>query len=84
LHSILSAGQYWKAAVIKPEDNKYAMPDYTHFSLDLFYTPARLKNLQAELLIVYKWGSSEIPEDPYLILNKVDLLHTNLVVNYTF
>ncbi len=84
LRTLLSAGRYWKAEVSTVEDNKYAMPDYSHLSLDLFYTPKRLKNLQPELLLVYKHGNGNIPDDSTLILNKVDLLHINLVLNYDF
>ena len=84
LHSILSTGRHWKATVATAEDNKYALPNYTHLNLDLFYTSARLKNLQPEFLLTYKRGNGEIPDNAYLFLNKVDLLHINLVVNYNF
>jgi hypothetical protein len=84
LHGILSAGQYWKAPVTSAEDNKYALPDYTHVNLEFFYMPAHLKNLKPELLLAYKRGNGQIPDDPALFLNKIDMLHINLVVNYNF
>ncbi|CAN0589654.1 unnamed protein product, partial [Ectocarpus sp. 12 AP-2014] len=49
--SIFSLGQHWKPSVLNPLLNKYAIPDYTHLNLDLFFNFKKLKNLKPELLI---------------------------------
>ncbi|SDL92173.1 outer membrane porin, OprD family [Catalinimonas alkaloidigena] len=84
LQGIVSAGHHWRASVTEAAANKYAQPSYTHLNLDLFYTPAALRRLQTELLLTYKIGQGDIPENPAFVLNKVDMGLINLIVNYTF
>ncbi|MFT6995976.1 MAG: hypothetical protein ACJA1P_002722, partial [Maribacter sp.] len=49
--SILSLGRHWKPSVLDAVLNKYALPDYTHLNLDLFFNFKKLKNLKPELLV---------------------------------
>ncbi|ELR73455.1 hypothetical protein C900_04307 [Fulvivirga imtechensis AK7] len=84
LRTVFSAGHHWKPPVTDPADNKYAQPGYTHLNFDIFYTSEKLKHLQPELLLVYKIGQGDFPENPNFILNKVDMFQVNFVVNYNF
>lgn len=84
LQSILSVGHQWKPSVLDPEKNKYAIPDYTHINLDLFFHFEKLKNLQPELLLVTKLASGDFPENPNFYYNKTDLFQVNFVLNYLF
>ncbi len=84
LNTIASIGHHWKADVINAADNKYAIPSYTHFNLDLFYKNEKLKNLQPELLLSYKLGSGNYAYNPNFVQDKVDMFQINLIVNYLF
>ncbi|WP_258099139.1 OprD family outer membrane porin [Marinoscillum pacificum] len=84
LRSIASVGRHWKADLTNAADNKYAVPDYTHFNLDLFYTHEKLKSLKPELLLVYKMANGTVPDNPNFYFNKVDMFQINFVVNYNF
>ncbi|ASV31721.1 OprD family outer membrane porin [Maribacter cobaltidurans] len=82
--SILSLGRHWKPSVTDAENNKYAMPDYTHINLDLFLNIKGLKNLKPELLVTGKIGNGDIPDNPNFYFNKVDMLHVDFILNYNF
>ncbi|MCA6078802.1 OprD family outer membrane porin [Fulvivirga sedimenti] len=84
LTSEFSIGRHWNPDVTNAAANKYAMPDYTHFNLDLSYRSEKVKNLYPELLITYKAARSNVPENPAIYLNKVDMWHFSLVLNYRF
>ncbi|XOV93963.1 MAG: OprD family outer membrane porin [Bacteroidota bacterium] len=81
---IFSIGHHWKPDVTNPDDNKYAIPNYYHANLDLFWMPEKLKGLRPELLMTYKIGSGDFPENPNFILNKVDMFQVNFIVNFNF
>ncbi|TLP71895.1 OprD family outer membrane porin [Maribacter sp. ACAM166] len=82
--TILSVGRHWKPKVTDAILNKYAVPDYTHINLDVFFTIKKLKRLKPELLISSKLGNGAIPNNPNFYFNKVDLLHVDLIFNYNF
>lgn len=84
LTSILSVGKHWKPDVTNAILNKYAMPDYTHINLDIFFKLKKLKNLRPELLLTSKIGNGDIPDNPNFFFNKVDMFHLDLIVNYNF
>jgi len=84
LTSILSIGKHWKPDVTDAVLNKYAMPDYTHINLDLFFHLKKIKRLKPELLITSKIGNGTIPDNPNFYFNKVDMFHLNLILNYNF
>lgn len=84
LKSILSIGKHWKASVLDPKNNKYAIPDYTHINADFWWTHKRLKGFAPELLLTYKMSNGKFPENPNFIHNKVDMFQINLIVNYNF
>ncbi|TDQ32362.1 OprD family outer membrane porin [Zeaxanthinibacter enoshimensis] len=82
--TILSLGRHWKPSVQDPIKNKYAVPDYTHINLDLFFNFKGLKNLKPELLLTAKLANGEFPDNPNFYLNKTDLFHFDLILNYNF
>ena len=84
LTSILSVGKHWKPDVTNAILNKYAMPDYTHINLDIFFKLKKFKNLRPELLLTSKIDNGDIPDNPNFFFNKVDMFHLDLIVNYNF
>ena len=84
LTSILSIGKHWKPEVTDASLNKYAMPDYTHINLDVFFNFKKLKRLKPELLLTSKLGNGDIPDNPNFYFNKVDLFHVDVILNYNF
>lgn len=65
--------------------NKYGMPSYYHFSVGLDYSlSGYFEGLHLRFLTVNKWSQnkSSVP-DSYRI-NRVDLWHFNLVMDYLF
>ncbi|CAG2533751.1 OprD family [Maribacter dokdonensis] len=84
LKTILSVGKHWKGSVTDATLNKYALPDYTHINLDVFFTIKKLKHLRPELLITSKIANGNIPNNPNLYFNKVDMFHLDIIFNYNF
>ena len=84
LMSIISIGKHWKPEVTDAVLNKYAMPDYTHINLDIFFNIKKIKHLKPELLITSKIGNGEFPDNPNFYFNKVDLFHLDFIINYNF
>ncbi len=84
LNSVLSIGHQWKPAPSDAQRNKYALPEYTQINLDLTGRFAGIRNLKPEILLTYKIGHDEFPENPAYILNKVDMFQINVVLNYQF
>lgn len=84
IRTILSVGRHWKPSVTDAENNKYALPDYTHINLDLFLNINGLKNLKPEVLVTSKIGNGDIPDNPNFYFNKVDMLHIDFILNYNF
>lgn len=84
LQAIVSAGHQWKPSVSQSENNKYAMPDYTHINLNLFFESTKIPGLKPELLLTYKAGNKTFPDTPAFVLNKIDMFQINMVLNYQF
>ena len=84
VRSILSVGHQWKPSVLDARLNKYAMPDYTQINLDLFIDLKKWKQLKPEILLVGKFADGNFPENPNFYLNKTDLFHIDLILNYNF
>ncbi|NMM48266.1 OprD family outer membrane porin [Marinigracilibium pacificum] len=81
-NTTVNVGRHFRPTVTDPELNKYAMPDYTHVNLDLYYKHKKLPKLEPELLLTWKPGSGTYPDNPNFIINKVDMFQINLVINY--
>lgn len=84
LKSIFSLGRHWKPSVLNPVLNKYAIPDYTHINLDIFFNFKKLGGFKPELLLVSKIANGDFPDNPNFIFNKVNLFHVDLILNYNF
>ena len=84
VRSILSLGHQWKPSVLDPRKNKYAIPDYTQVNLDLFLDFRKWKHFKPEILLVGKFANGEFPDNPNFYLNKTDLFHIDLILNYNF
>jgi hypothetical protein len=82
--STWSIGRHWKPSVLDAVLNKYAVPDYTHLNLDLFFNFKKLKHLKPELLITSKIANGDVPDNPNFFFNKADLVHIDLILNYNF
>jgi hypothetical protein len=84
VRTILSLGHSWKPEVTNPADNKYALPSYRHVNIDWFFLHKKLPNFKPELLLTYKKGLGDIPNNPNFFINKVDLFQINCIINYSF
>lgn len=84
VRTILSIGHQWRPSVTLPTLNKYAVPNYLHLNVDIFYEHKKLKGFKPELLLTYKYGTGEFPDKPVFVLNKVNLFLINAIVNYNF
>ncbi|WP_149302861.1 OprD family outer membrane porin [Pareuzebyella sediminis] len=84
LKSLVSVGRHWKPSVLDAKANKYAMPDYTHLNVDLFFDFKKLPNLKPELLFTKKWAHGNFPDQPNFYFNKTDLFHMDIILNYNF
>ncbi len=84
IQGIFSVGKHWKPSVLDPRLNKYAIPDYTHINIDLFFKFEKLKNLQPELLLVTKIANGDFPDNPNYYFNKTDMFHIDIILNYNF
>ncbi len=84
LVTIFSLGRHWKPSVLEAVLNKYAIPDYTHLNIDVFFNFKKLGNLKPELLLTTKIANGDVPDNPNFFFNKVDLFHVDLILNYNF
>lgn len=65
--------------------NKYGMPSYLQFNVDLRYTfSGMLKGLDAQFLAVSKTNKGNLYGDGRFEINKVNLMVYNVVLNYHF
>jgi hypothetical protein len=78
-------GHYYLPDVYDFRLNKYGIPSYTQFNLGVKYEfGKKLKGLDAEFLYVRKDELGNTYENLEYIMNKVNLNHFNLVLNYHF
>lgn len=81
----LAYGHYFLPDVKDPSRNKYGLPAYAQVNAEVRYVfDKRLKGLQAQLLVVHKFGAGETYNDDRYVFNKVDMTNYNLVLDYTF
>ena len=65
--------------------NKYALPSYMQYNLDLRYVFAKhLKGWEAQLIYFYKDAMGNTYNNPKYYINKVDMGHFNFIVNFHF
>ncbi len=65
--------------------NKYGMPTYWQINGDIKHEfEGFFEGLDAELIVVYKGNVGAQPEKASFVFNKVNMWHTNFIVNYHF
>jgi hypothetical protein len=65
--------------------NKYALPSYMQYNLDVRYVFAKhLKGWEAQLIYFYKDATGNTYNNPKYYINKVDMGHFNFIVNFHF
>ena len=65
--------------------NKYGMPSYTQFNLDLRYRfKGLMEGLEIQILIVDKQNAGKTYQNEKYVFNKVNLMIYNLIINYHF
>ncbi|MEJ2006149.1 MAG: hypothetical protein P8X57_14565, partial [Cyclobacteriaceae bacterium] len=84
LNTDVNIGRHWTPDVTNASANKYAMPDYCHINLDLSYQNENLRGFAPEILITHKASRNGNVENPNIQLNKVDMWHFSLILNYRF
>ena len=85
LDAEISAGYYELPDVKNTRLNKYGLPSYYQFNLDLKYSfSGLLGGLNAELLYLYKMRNGNIYEDLRYVIHKTDMQQINLIINYNF
>ena len=78
-------GRYWLPAVTDAVLNKYVFPSYMQFGLNAQYQfKGDWKGLAIQFLNVAKLPESDAEYTTRQAMNKVDMFHTELVVNYAF
>ena len=89
LSATVGYGRYYKPDVKNAVLNKYGMPSYAQFNVDVFYKfKGALKGLELEYLMARKYATGETYEsgaNPYsYTFKKVDMTIHNLILNYNF
>ncbi|GEO21849.1 hypothetical protein [Cyclobacterium qasimii] len=78
-------GLYFLPDPADAEKNKYAMPSYAQANLGVRYNPKKwIEGLNMHLILMNKTALDQQNLRPAWVYNKVNLFHTNLILNYTF
>ncbi len=81
----ISAGYYRMPDVKNYRLNKYGMPSYWQTNLSVLYEfDGFMKGLDAQVIVLYKGKNGETYEVPNYTFNKVNMMHTNVILNYHF
>lgn len=81
----LAGGYFMMPDVLNFNLNKYGMPSYYQINFDFRYQFNGFWNgLDLQLLAVSKLNAGELHNNLRYKINKVDMLHINLVLNYHF
>lgn len=80
-----SAGIYQMPDVTNFELNKYGLGDYAHINLNAkYFFQNKLKGLDIQVLLMSKLNMDDKNLAEKYIYNRVNLFHTNIIVNYYF
>ena len=83
--SLLSVGYVSLPDVKTVALNKYGLPSYFQANIDLRKSfSGFLEGFETQLLLSTKIGMGETYENNRYVINKVDMIHANLIVNYYF
>lgn len=81
----ISAGYYQMPDVKDFRLNKYGMPSYWQLNFSMTHDfEGFIKGLDAQVILMYKGKLGETYEVPNYVFNKVNMFHTNLILNYHF
>ncbi len=81
----IAFGQYELPDVLNPRLNKYGLPSYRQWNVDLRYRLAGFwKGLDMQLLYLYKQGIGNTHGSARYVINKVDMSQWNWVLNFQF
>ena len=81
----LAYGHFYLPDIKQAAINKYAFPSYTQTNFDVRYQCGGIfEGLKIQFLYVYKGRLGEIYQNKKYIINKVDMSHFNLILNYSF
>jgi hypothetical protein len=81
----LAYGQFYLPDIKQAALNKYAFPSFRQVNLDVRYTfGGALEGLRAHVLILWKGNMGNTYDQPKYQINKVDMWHYNLILNYHF
>lgn len=78
-------GHFYLPDVKKPALNKYAFPAFNQFNFDVRYQfSGALEGLRVQFLYAGKGRLGEVYGNDKYVINKVDMSHFNLILNYTY
>lgn len=81
----LTYGHFYLPDVKDVRLNKYAFPAFRQLNADVRYTfGGALQGLQAQFLYVWKGRLADTYHNPRYTINRVNLSHINLIINYYF
>lgn len=85
IHTSVAFGYYDLPEVSNYKLNKYGMPSYTQFNFDTRYKfNGLLKGLEIQILFIHKGKTGNSYDNQKFVINKVDMSHWNIVLNYQF
>lgn len=78
-------GHYYLPDIKEVALNKYAFPAYKQFNTDVRYSfGGALKGLRAQMVFVWKGRIGDVYGNDKFVINKVEMTHYNVILNYTF
>lgn len=81
----LDGGRYWMPTISNSRLNKYAMPSYYQFGINVQYQfKGNWQGLAIQSLHVVKLAAADAVYTPKQAYNKVDMYHGELIVSYAF
>ncbi len=81
----IAAGYYDLPPVTNFRLNKYGMPSYYHLLTNVQYKfSGALKGTSVRVIYLYKGNAADLITNPKYVINKVNMHHFNLIIDYWF
>lgn len=81
----LAAGKVFLPDVMDFANNKYGLPSYYQFNMDVrYFFKGFLEGMDMQFLFVSKWRATQSDLMPKHLINKVDMWMINWIFNYHF
>lgn len=78
-------GHFYLPDVTNAVLSKYAFPSFRQLNLDIRYSfGGMFEGLKAQFLYVWKGRMGEVYGNDRLVINRVDMSHCNVILNYTY